>query len=144
MLRDNRHSSAYLFGAICPARAAGAAIVAPFVSSEVMGLHLAELSTQVAPRAHAVVVCDGAGWHQPGERLRVPANLTLLPLPSYSPELNPMENVWEHLRGNKLSARVWPDYPSIVDTCCEVWNEFLRETARIVSVTSRDWASVET
>ena len=56
---------------------------------------------------------------------------------------NPDENVWEYLRGNKLSARVWPDYPSIVDTCCEVWNEFLRDTARIVSVTSRDWASVK-
>jgi hypothetical protein len=144
MVRDNRHSSAYLFGAICPDRAAGAAIVAPWVSSEVMGLHLAEISTQVRRGAHAVLVCDGAGWHQPGERLRVPANISLLPLPPYAPELNPMENVWEYLRGNQLSARIWPSYKNIVDTCCNAWNGFIRDINRIVSITARDCASVKT
>ena len=59
----------------------------PWVSSEITGLHLAEISKQVAPGAHAVLVCDGAGWHQPGARLRVPDNLSLLRLPPYAPEL---------------------------------------------------------
>ena len=63
-VRDNRHDSAWLFGAICPARAVGAAIVMPFVSSEAMTKHLAEIATQVEAAAHAVLVCDGAGWHQ--------------------------------------------------------------------------------
>jgi transposase len=57
-------------------------------------------------RPHAVLVCDGAGWHQSGDRLEVPDNITLLPLPPYSPELNPMENGWDYLRGNKLSHKV--------------------------------------
>src|ERR1700726_2976655 len=91
MVRDNRHDSAYLFGAICHARKLGAAIIMPTVNSEAMGEQLKEISALVAPSAHAVVVCDGAGWHQPGERLRVPDNVTLLPLPPYSPELNPTE-----------------------------------------------------
>jgi hypothetical protein len=103
MVRDNRHDSAYLFGAICPARAVGAAIIMPAANAEAMNKHLTEISTQVASGAHAVVVCDKAGWHQTGRRLRVPDNITLLPLPSYAPELNPMENVWEYLRGNKLT-----------------------------------------
>src|SRR4029077_20595454 len=103
----NRHDSAYLFGAICPARAVGAAIIMPAANAEAMNEHLSEISTQVASGAHAVVVCDKAGWHQTGRRLRVPDNITLLPLPSYAPELNPMENVWEYLRGNKLSRLVW-------------------------------------
>ena len=103
MVRDNRHDSVYLFGAICHARGVGAAIIMPTTNTEAMNEHLKEISTQVSPGAHAVLVCDGAGWHQQGKRLRTPHNITLLPLPSYSPELNPMENIWDYLRGNKLS-----------------------------------------
>ena len=90
MVRDNRHASVYLFGALCPARATGAAIVMPWVNSEAMSEHLRVIAKAVAPGAHAVLVCDGAGWHQRGERLTVPDNITLLSLPPYSPELNPM------------------------------------------------------
>src|ERR1700732_3148510 len=89
MLRDNRHDSAYLFGAICPARGVGAAIIMPAANTEAMNEHLKEISTQVARDAHAVLVCDRAGWHQTGGRLRVPDNITLLPLPPYAPGLNP-------------------------------------------------------
>ena len=105
MVRDNRHDSAYLFGAICHARKVGAAIIMPSVNAEAMSEHLKEISTQIALGAHAVVVCDRAGWHQSGGRLRVPHNITLLPFPPYAPELNPMENIWDYLRGNK-SANV--------------------------------------
>ena len=115
-VRDNRHDSAYLFGALCPSRATGAAIIMPAANSEAMNEHLKEIATQVSPGAHAVLVCDGAGWHQRGERLQVPDNITLLPLPPYSPELNPMENVWDYLRGNKLSHSVWDwTCPGLVD-----------------------------
>jgi hypothetical protein len=144
MVRDNRHESAYIFGAICPARGVGAAIVAPWVSSEAMSLHLQETSTQVQPGAHAVLVCDGAGWHQPGERLKVPDNISLLPLPAYSPELNPIENVWEYMRANLLSARLWDSYEVVLDACCEAWSKLVADPARLVSITFRDWATVKT
>jgi DDE superfamily endonuclease len=62
-----------------------------------MNLHLAEISTQVTPGAHAVVTLDGAGWHQQGDKLKLPDNISLLPLPPYSPELNPQENIWQFL-----------------------------------------------
>ena len=69
-----------------------------------------------------MLVCDGAGWHQPGRRLRVPANITLLPLPPYAPELNPMENVWTYLRANKLCNLVWDSYrQAIVTACANAW-----------------------
>ena len=70
----------------------------------------------------------GAGWRRlawPRGAGRVPRNLTLLPLPPYSPELNPVENVWEYLRQNQLSLRVWPDYAAIVETCCQAWNALM-------------------
>jgi len=76
--RDQRYSWVYLFGAICPARGIGAALVVPFANAEMMNLHLAELSTSVAPGAHAVLTIDGAGWHQTGDKLHVPGNITLL------------------------------------------------------------------
>jgi transposase len=69
-----------------------------------------------------LLICDGAGWHQPGERLIVPDNITLLHLPPYAPELNPVENVWEYLRGNKLSASVWDSYEAIVRACKNAWD----------------------
>ncbi len=139
-VRDCRHESASLFDATCPARAMGAALVMPGVNSEAMALHLEEVSTQVAPGAHAMLVCDGAGWHQPGARLKVPRNVTLLRLPPCAPELNPMENVWEYLRGNALGMTVWDGYTAIVDACCDAWNGLMTDTKRITSITTRTWA----
>ncbi len=141
-VRDCRHQSAYLFGAVCPARAVGAAIVMPWVSSKAMTLHLAEISRQVGPQAHAVLVCDGAGWHRPGTQLAVPDNITLLRLPPYAPELNPMENVWEYLRKNQLSMTVWRTHNAIFDACCNAWNSLMKDAERIASITTRDWAQV--
>ena len=142
MVRDMRHESVHLFGAICPARALGAAIIMPAVNTEAMNEHLAEISTQVAPHAHALLVCDGAGWHQPGKRLIVPDNMTLLPLPPYSPELNPMENVWDYLRGNKLSSLVCDSYELIVEACRQAWLFLVNDPERIVSIGTRSWARV--
>ena len=104
--RDRRCAWAYLFGAVCSARQVGAALVLPFANADALTLHLTEISTHVASGAHAVVVLDGAGWHKPGGRLRVPENVSLLRLPPYAPELNPVENVWRFLRQNQLSNRV--------------------------------------
>lgn len=142
MVRDNRHGNAYIFGAICPARGVGAALILPTVNAECMGLHLAEISAQVAPGSVAALICDGAGWHQTGGALKLPHNIVLLPLPPYAPELNPMENVWEYLRNNKLSAGLWDSYDEIVDACVEAWNWFLADKARIASIGHRAWATV--
>ena len=137
--RDRRYDWAYLFGAVCPDRATGAAVVMPEVNIEAMNEHLAEIGRRVATGAHAVLLLDGAGWHT-SPKLRVPENISLLPLPSYSPELNPVENVWEFLRGNFLSHRVWESYDAIVDACCDAWNKLMNMPDRLASITKRSWA----
>ena len=109
-------------------------------NAEATGLHLAEIGRRVASGAHAIVLCDGAGWHQQGGRLVVPDNLTLLPLPPYAPELNAMENVWEYLRGNRLSHKVWDAYDAILDACCDAWNSLAEEPQRLTSITNRSRA----
>lgn len=113
----------------------------PYVNRQAMNLHLQEISRTVAPGAHAVLVLDGAGWHVSPD-LEVPNNITLLPLPPYAPELNPIETVWEYLRANKLAIRVYDTYDAIVDACCEAWNSFVAVPDRIASITQRDWAVV--
>ena len=140
--RDQRYEWAYLFGAVCPARGIGAGLVLPFANAAMMSLHLAEISIQVAPGAHAVVVLDGAAWHQQGDTLHVPGNLTLLHLPPYSPELNPVENVWAWLRGNRLSNRVFDSYDAIVGACADAWNSLIAVPERITSIATRPWAQV--
>lgn len=140
MRHDQRHTNAYIFGAVCPARDVGAALVMPYVNTEAMNLHLIEISKTVAPGAHAVVIVDGAGWHIARD-LAVPGNITLLPLPPYSPELNAQENVWQFLRQNYLAGRVFENYDAIVDACCEAWNRLVAETGRIASIATRDWLS---
>ncbi|SFK31949.1 transposase, partial [Falsiroseomonas stagni] len=95
-----------------------------------------------APGAHAVITLDGAGWHQTGGKLQVPENISLLPLPPYSPELNPVENVWQFLRQNQLSNRVYETYDAIVDACCDAWNALINDPSRITSIATRDYAQV--
>jgi transposase len=104
-----------------------------------MALELAEISRAVAPGAHAVVLLDQAGWHQ-SKRLKVPANITLVPLPPRSPELNPVENVWQFLRENWISNRVFASYGEILNHCCAAWNKLTDQPWRIMSLGLRDWA----
>ena len=140
-VRDTRYQSAYIFGAVCPDRTATAALVLPRADTEAMNLHLVEIGRAVAPGAHAMLILDGAGWHG-GKNLVVPDNITLITLPPYAPELNPVENVWQYLRGNKLAITVFDDYQDIVDKCCDAWTFFAKDKAVIASITSRSWATV--
>ena len=111
----------------------------PRCNSEAMSLHLAEIAGQVAPGAHAVVMLDQAGWHL-SHKLTIPANITLLPLPPKCPELNPVENVWQFMRDNWLSNRIFQSYDNVVDHCCYAWNTLIDQPWRIMSIGLRQWA----
>jgi transposase len=112
----------------------------PYCDTAAMQAHLGEISTAVAPGAHAVLILDQAGWHQ-SKDLVVPGNITLLPLPPRSPELNPVENIWQFLRDNWLSNRIFHGYDDIVAHCCEAWNELMDQPWRIRSIGQRAWAN---
>jgi transposase len=85
-----------------------------------------EIAFHVAPGAHAVLILDQAGWHGPAE-LAVPANITLMPLPPRCSELNPIENVWQFMRYNWLSNRIFKSHDDIVDHRCFAWNKLVNQ-----------------
>ena len=138
-VRQQGFASAHLFGAVCPERDAGVALVLPEVSTAAMEVFLAELARAVSAGTHVALVLDGAGWHV-SKQLVMPANLTLIPLPPYSPELNPVERVWEYLRDRWLSHRVLAGgYEAVVDAACAAWNALLAEPGRLRSLTNFPW-----
>jgi transposase len=111
----------------------------PFADTDAMQLHLEEISRTVARGAHAVLLLDRAGWHTTGS-LSVPKNITLIFLPSRAPELNPVEQIWQYIRANWLSNRVFDTYDGIIDAACDAWNKLVAEPNTITSIGMRQWA----
>jgi transposase len=105
----------------------------------IAGMHLAEIAAAVAPAAHAVLLVDQAGWHM-STRLVVPANITIIALPPKCPELNPVQKVWQFMRDNWFSNRIFKSYDDLVDHCCEAWNKLIDQPWRIMSTGLRQWA----
>jgi transposase len=139
--KDQRYENAYMFGAVCPSRDTGVAIIMPYANTAAMRKHLEEISRAVAPGAHALVLLDQAGWHTT-RKLKVPKNLTMVLLPPACPELNAAENIWQYLRQTYLSNRVFKNYTAILDACQDAWRKLLDETGRIASIATRDWAII--
>jgi hypothetical protein len=96
---------------------------------------------KVGAGAHAIVILDQAGWHD-AKQLNVPRNISLMPLPPRSPELNSQENIWQFTRQNWLSNRVFKSYDDIVDHCCYAWNTLIDQPWKIMSIALRDWAYI--
>jgi hypothetical protein len=137
--KDQRTAHAYIFGAICPEKGKGAGLVMPRCDTQAMNAHLKEISGSVEEGAHAVLILDGAGWHIAPD-LVVPDNITLLSLPACAPELNPVETVWQYLRGNWLGDCIFSSYEDIVEQCCQAWNRLVAQPWKIMSIGLRDWA----
>jgi putative transposase len=137
-LCDKRFTFAYIFAAVEPGTDNGFALVMPHANTEAMQEFLDRFAATIGEHDHVVMMLDRAGWHGSGH-LRVPDNITLEPLPAYSPELNPVERVWLYLKQRFLSHRLHPDYEAIVEAACDAWNRLRNEVGRINSLCSYPW-----
>jgi transposase len=135
-VRQSEYEWAYLFAAVNPTTGASSALVAPTVNTQYMNRHLAFIGREAGPGVHVVLVLDQAGWHV-AKALRVPKNVTLLHLPPYSPELNPVERVWAYLRSHYLSNRVFKDYEDLFQSITRAWNSL--DAQRLKSLTRVEW-----
>ncbi|ABI73852.1 hypothetical protein Sfri_4027 [Shewanella frigidimarina NCIMB 400] len=110
-------------------------------NSEYMWEHLTLISEATESGRHALVIMDGAGWHQQ-DLTEDFDNLSILKLPPYSPELNPIEQVWQWLRQNELANRCFSGYDDIVEQCSIAWNRFIAEPERVIQLCSRRWTKL--
>jgi transposase len=120
-VRQTEYDWVYVYTAVNAVTGASSAMLAPNVNTDYMNAHLQFISAQVAPGHHGILVLDQAGWHI-AKALKVPANLTLLHLPPYSPELNPVERVWAYLRSHYMSNRLFKDYDQLFAVTAAAWN----------------------
>ena len=141
VVRQQQFLSAYLFGASSPATGQSAAVVMPASNTAAMIEHLKCISDQLDADKHAVIVMDRAAWHTT-QKLPSFHNLSVVYLPPASPELNPMEQVWQQLRQDSLSNRCFDDYDDIVNATCDAWNQFVTDPERVKSLCHRDWAII--
>ena len=132
----------YIFGAVCPSQNSCAGIVVPYANHMGLSKHLEEISNQVPEGRYAVVVMDQAGWHLCKD-INVPGNMSILHLPPYSPELNPQEQIWQHLKDRYLANRVFDNHQDILDACCQAWNKLAQMPDLIHSIATREWALLE-
>jgi hypothetical protein len=144
--KDLGFTSAYVFGAVCPGEGKAAAVIMPICNTIAMNHHLREISSQVGAAAHALLVltpapaeAGGAGWHD-SQALAIPDNITLLALPPYSPELNPVERIWHYLRSHWLANSVFRSLADIMDACEMAWNRFAADPGLIRSLCAVAWA----
>ena len=106
-----------------------------------MQKHIDEIGRAVTAGAHALIILDQAGWHTT-RKLKLPNNLSLVPLPPACPELNAAENIWQYLRQTYLANRVFENYTAVLDACQHAWCRLLAEAGRIASIATRDWTAI--
>jgi transposase len=130
-VKQTRYEGVYLYAAVEPATGESVALLAPNVNTGTFNVFLAMLAAEVKPDEHVVLVMDQAGWHR-SKGLRLPDCVTVLLLPPYSPELNPVENLWHHLRSHYLSNRAYDDYDHLVDAGTAAWRKLTPEVLKSV------------
>lgn len=137
-LADKRFTFAYIFAVVQPGTDNAFALILPYANTEAMQVFLDRYSAQIGADEHVVMFLDQAGWHRAND-LVTPSNITLVPLPPYSPELNPLERVWLYLKERFLSHRLHADYDAIAEAAASAWNALRAETGRLSSLCSYPW-----
>ena len=130
-VKQTEYEWLYLFGAVNPVNGNSAALIAPMVNTDYMNHHLRFISEQAGQKTHVVLVLDQAGWHT-AKNLIVPENVTLLYLPAYSPELNPVERLWAYLKSHYLSNRIYENYRHLFETTSMAWNNISAEQLKTI------------
>jgi hypothetical protein len=135
---DQRFTFAYIFAASEVETDNAFALIMPEANTWTMQEFLDRFAKTIPDTDHVALFLDRAGWHGAND-LRVPACITLVPLPAYSPELNPVERIWEYLKERYLSHRLLDDYDAIVEAAAKAWNKRVAETGRLTSLTWTPW-----
>lgn len=132
-VRQTEYEYLWVLGAVCPETGQAEGLLSPRLNTAVINVFLEQFSRRLAPDEQAVLVWDGAGFHT-SRALRVPENITVLKLPAYSPELNPVENLWHYLKSHYWSNRAYADYDHLEQAAIDAWRAAVLDTQLMKSV----------
>ena len=128
----------YAYTAVCPKTGETVSLVMPYSNTEIMNIFLRELSQQQS-NSRILMVLDGAGWHT-SNLLDIPANIELLPLPAYSPELNPVEHIWDYIREQKgFNNYTFDTINDVEDKLCKALSQIILEKEILKSLCNFNW-----
>jgi len=133
VFRQTRYEWLYVIGSVCPQTGQSSGLLSPYINVEIVNIYLQQFSRELAQDVHAVLVWDQAGFHT-SKQLRLPDNITIIPLPAYSPELNPVENLWHYCRSHYWSNRPYADYDDLRCAAIEAWHKAALDPELIKSV----------
>lgn len=132
-VRQTEYGYLWVLGAVCPATGHAEGLLSPRLNTGVVNSFLAQFTQTLGPDEHAVLIWDGAGFHT-SRALKVPPNVTLLKLPAYSPELNPVENLWHYLKSHFWSNRSYDDYTALEEAAVDAWRTAVLDAALMKTV----------
>ena len=138
-VRQTKYDWLYVLGAACSETGHAVGMLSPYINVAIINLFLKPFADEIPKGVHAVMVWDQAGFHT-GNDLKVPENITIIPLPPYSPELNPIENLWHYLRSHYWSNRRFEDYDDLCDAAVAGWQDTCLDAATIQSVCHASYA----
>lgn len=141
-IRQTKYDWLYVIGAACPRTGHAVGMLSPYINVEIINIFLAEFSKAIAKNVHAVMVWDQAGFHT-GKKLKTPKNITIVPLPPYSPELNPMENLWHYLRSHYWANRAFENYDALADAAEVAWQRSACDPKTVQSVCRASYTKVQ-
>jgi transposase len=132
-VKQTKYDWLYVIGAVCPATGQTVGMISPHIDTAITNVFLKEMARQIPGDVHVVLIWDQAGFHTAGH-LKVPSNITLLPLPPYSPELNPTENRWHYLRSHHWSNREYADWDALDHAACDAWKKTCLDPELVKSI----------
>jgi transposase len=132
-IRQTKYEWLYVIGSVCPQTGKSSGLLSPYINAEIINLYLQQFSKELAEDVHAILIWDQAGFHK-SKTLKIPDNITIIPLPAYSPELNPVENLWHYLRSHYWSNRAYRDYDDLRIAAIQAWQKAALDSDIIKSV----------
>jgi hypothetical protein len=124
----------YVFTAVCPALGKMTSLILPWANTEMMTIFLRQVAEDFSDY-FILMLADQAGWHV-SQKLQVPENIRLINLPPRSPELNPVEHIWEELREKNFANRAFRDLDEVEDNLCQGLNDIAIDSERLHSMTN--------
>ena len=119
-VKQTQYEWLYVMAAVCLQTGQSIGMLSPYISTGIVNVYLKQFARELAADVHAVLIWDQAGFHKSSE-LDVPENVTIIELPAYSPELNPVENLWQYLRSHYWANRSYKDYDDLRKAACDAW-----------------------